>query len=185
MSKLSHKQIYDYAIGAGFNRLDAQTATAIAFAESGGDPNAHTVDTDDDSYGLWQINMLGSLGPDRMKRFGLTNPAQLLDPKVNAKAAFAIYKGAGYKFSPWTTFTSGKYKGHLTEDTPAGDVIDTVKDASNLNIGESVNAVGQTLFKGVAGLTGVIVGIVLIVLAVVILLRNQIPAKKLLKAVSS
>lgn len=184
MPKLSHSEIYKLATDAGFNQQSALTATAVALAESGGNTDAHNTTPPDDSYGLWQINMLGSLGPARMKQFGISSPSQLFDPKTNAKAAFIIYKNAGYRFSPWTTFTSGAYKSHLAEGSVPANVVGGVQNAASaLDVGGAVNAVGDTLFKGVAGLTGVIIGITLIVLAVVILLRNQIPVKKLVNKV--
>jgi uncharacterized protein YoxC len=48
-----------------------------------------------------------------------------------------------------------------------------------------LEAVGQTLFKGVSNIAGILVAVVLIVLGVVILLRNQLPTGKALKAVKA
>ena len=73
---------------------------AIAMAESGGDPNAHNDDasTGDDSYGLWQINMIDlpnyKLGEERRKQFGIKSNEELKKPEVNVKAAKMILQGS-------------------------------------------------------------------------------------------
>jgi cell wall-associated NlpC family hydrolase len=95
---------------AGFKGDGLLTAYAVVMAESGSNPSAHNDNrkTGDDSYGLFQINMIDTLGTARMKQFGLKSKADLLDPLVNAKAAFAISKG-GKDFGAWTTYNSGAY----------------------------------------------------------------------------
>lgn len=186
MAKLSHSEIYQLALDAGFNRQDAQTMTSIVLAESGGDPNAHNTTPPDDSYGLAQINMLGDLGPARRKKFHITSNAQLFDPKTNMRAAFTIFKGSGARFTAWSTFTSGAYKTHLTDGSVPAAVVSGAQDLANkFDVGASINSLGETLFKGVSNITGMIVAVVLLVLGVVILLRNQIPAKKLIKSAIS
>ncbi|NHC13793.1 peptidoglycan DD-metalloendopeptidase family protein [Motilibacter deserti] len=100
MSSLSASQIYSAAVSAGFSPDDAVTWTAIALAESGGDPSAHN-DSGEDSRGLWQINV----GPGvRQNVWG-----DLSDPAVNARAAFEISNG-GQNMQPWT----------VTHDSNAG-----------------------------------------------------------------
>ena len=88
---------------------------AIAMAESGGDSGAHNTTYPDNSYGLWQINMLDEpgymLGAERRKQFGLKSNEELFDPVKNAKAAYAIYKQQG--FGAWSVYTSGRYKDFL------------------------------------------------------------------------
>jgi cell wall-associated NlpC family hydrolase len=107
---------------AGFHGQALDTAVAVALAESGGRPTAHNgnVGTGDNSYGLFQINMLGTMGPARMKEFGLTSYDQLYDPVINAKAAYRISNG-GTNWQPWTTYTGGAYKQHLGAD-PTNDL---------------------------------------------------------------
>lgn len=112
MTKLSPEQIARYAHGAGFRGDDLTTAVAIALAESGGDTRTHNSVPPDDSYGLWQINMLGALGPARRHEFGLDADRELFDPKTNAAAAYDV-SGRGASFEPWSTYTSGDYKHHL------------------------------------------------------------------------
>jgi hypothetical protein len=96
---------------AGFTGSALATAYGIVRAESGGRPDAHNgnAGTGDNSYGLFQINMLGDMGPARRQKFGLSSNEDLFDPLTNAKVAYAISNG-GTNFKPWTTYTSEKYK---------------------------------------------------------------------------
>ena len=109
---LTPRQIAEYAYDAGFRGQALTTSVAVALAESGGRPGAHNAKPPDDSYGLWQINMYGSLGPDRRRDYHLKSDAQLLDPAVNARAAFSV-SGHGKTFHPWSTYIHGQYRGHL------------------------------------------------------------------------
>jgi hypothetical protein len=117
MPTLTADQIYAYAIGAGFPPSTATTMTAIALRESSGQTDAFngkvvacpdgSMACGDQSYGLWQINMLGAqgtpfgpcsggqcgLGPARMVSLGLSDPSELFDPGVNAAAAYQIWGG--------------------------------------------------------------------------------------------
>lgn len=100
--------------GSTRNRDKLVTAVAVALGESGGNPNAHNDKPPDDSYGLWQINMLGNLGPSRRERFGLKSNAELFNPIKNATAMWSISSG-GSNFRPWTQYTNGGYRNHLTD----------------------------------------------------------------------
>lgn len=116
-------QIAKQAYSAGFSRglppaiidEDSQVtiATAIAMAESGGRVFAHNTTPPDDSYGLWQINMYGSLGPSRRRQYGIKENDDLFDPGTNARAAYKIFQGSGWR--AWSVYTSGAYKQHLDE----------------------------------------------------------------------
>jgi hypothetical protein len=90
---LGPADLYQLALGAGFPSDTAVKMAAIALKESGGNPAAYNGTPPDDSYGLWQINMYGNLGPARMAQFGLTSKSQLFDPATNAAAAFRIWGG--------------------------------------------------------------------------------------------
>lgn len=114
VARLSPAQIAEYAHDAGFRGQDLTVAVAVAMAESAGDPRAHNPVPPDNSYGLWQINMIGSLGPARRDEFDLDSNRELFDPAENAKAAWAI-SGHGDSFRPWTTYTSGAYKQYLDD----------------------------------------------------------------------
>src|SRR5215210_7191982 len=86
-------EIYRYAREAGFSPDQATTMTAIALAESHGNPEAHNPNGED-SWGLWQVNV----SPDANSQFA---GVDLTDPRENAKAAFAISR-RGTDISPWT-----------------------------------------------------------------------------------
>ena len=72
---------------------------AIGMGESGLNPGAHNPKYPDDSYGLFQINMLDEpgyqLGKERRARYGLKSNEQLKDPFLNAKAALDIRNRQG------------------------------------------------------------------------------------------
>jgi hypothetical protein len=142
MTSLSQSQIYTYARQAGLSDAHAVTASAIAIAESGGDTQAHNSTPPDDSYGLWQINMLGSLGPARRAVYRLKANSDLYDPATNARVMSAISK-QGQDFGPWSTYKSGVYKQFLggVTDKGAGDgsgssggggLLDDVKSVATL-----------------------------------------------------
>lgn len=99
---------------AGFSGEAARIAYAVAKAESSGDANQLTDNprTGDLSYGLFQINMLGSMGPDRRKAYKLNSNNDLFDPLTNAKIAYRMSKG-GQNWSPWTAYKNGAYKQFL------------------------------------------------------------------------
>ena len=106
---LSYHDLGSLAISAGWTGDDVFKAVAISLAESNGIPTKHNTRPPDDSYGLWQINMRGSLGPDRRKRYGIASNNDLYDPVTNARVAFAIYRDRGNKFYDWSTYNDGKY----------------------------------------------------------------------------
>lgn len=110
---LGTEKLVSLAKGAGFNDQDAVTMAAIAMAESGGKSGAinDNPKTGDLSYGLWQINMIGKLGPARRKEFGIESNEQLLDPATNANAAKKVKDSSG--FSAWSVYKSGDYKQFL------------------------------------------------------------------------
>ena len=95
-------------MGINVPTSDLIQMVSIPSRESSYDPFAHNPNTStgDDSYGLYQINMLGSLGPSRARALGISNYAQLYDPWVNVKAMLQLYVAAGNKLTAW-----GGYKG--------------------------------------------------------------------------
>jgi hypothetical protein len=86
------------ALTAGFTPEEAAIAAAISMAESSGNPGAYNPDasTGDKSYGLWQINMLGGMGPERRKEFNIGRNEELWNPTTNAMAARKIYLQQGW-----------------------------------------------------------------------------------------
>lgn len=96
---------------AGFRGNGLKMAYAIAMAESGGNANAHNgnAGTGDNSYGLFQINMLGGMGPERRRQYGLSSNDALFDALTNAKVAYKMSHG-GTNWGPWSTYGNGAYK---------------------------------------------------------------------------
>lgn len=183
---LSSSEISGYASKAGFSGDDLGIAVAVAQAESRGNPTAHNSKPPDDSYGLWQINMLGSLGPARRKEFGITSNTQLYDPATNAKAAYMVWKSSGWK--AWTTYTSGAYKKYLNSTTSQTGTLaqGTVTQANDYSgITGAISKIGDNLFNAASNVGGIIVAIVFLVLGVVLLARkplmNLTPAGKITK----
>jgi hypothetical protein len=104
--------IYATARRAGFTPERAAIATAIAMAESGGQPRAHNPRPPDNSYGLMQINMHGDLGPERRARYHLRRNADLYDPLTCMRVAWRL-SAHGTDWSPWATYTHGNYRKFL------------------------------------------------------------------------
>jgi TP901 family phage tail tape measure protein len=100
---------------AGFSGSAADVMYGIVEAESGGNRFAHNTNssTGDNSYGLAQINMIGSMGPARRAQFHLASNNALFDPLTNLRVAYSL-SSHGRNFSPWTTFTSGAYRQFLS-----------------------------------------------------------------------
>jgi hypothetical protein len=109
---ISAEQLKQLARGAGFSENEIPIMVAIAMAESGGNSRAHNPKPPDNSYGLWQINMIGDLGPDRRKRYGLSSNDDLFDPTTNARVAKRIRDEQG--LNAWTTYSGGAYKKFLS-----------------------------------------------------------------------
>lgn len=125
MATISHADLEALWIMAGGTQATADTAAAIAQAESGGNPSAilNTAYPNLPGYrppssgalreysvGLWQVNMLAH------PQYSVSS---LLTPVGNANAAVAIASG-GASFSAWSTYTSGAYKRYLTSGGTPG-----------------------------------------------------------------
>jgi hypothetical protein len=122
---LSPSDIYQLALGAGFPSDTAVKMTAIALKESAGNPRAFNGVAPDESYGLWQINMLGSLGDRRMQLFGLSDKSQLFDPVTNARAAYLTWGGDDRNLDiAWSidsnSYEKGRYQSFLPLAIAAG-----------------------------------------------------------------
>lgn len=68
---------------------------AISYRESRWTPNVRKNDDVEDSFGLFQINMKGNLGPARRGHYGLSSNEELLDPLMNIKAARILFGDGG------------------------------------------------------------------------------------------
>jgi hypothetical protein len=90
----------------GFKGNDLVVAWAVAKKESNGRPLAFNGNhkTGDSSYGMFQINMIDELGPDRRTKFDLESNAELFNPVKNAEIAYYMTKG-GDDWSSWKGIT--------------------------------------------------------------------------------
>jgi hypothetical protein len=104
--KLTDTELVELLRAVGFTGENLKEAWAVAKKESNGRPLAHNgnTNTGDNSWGIFQINMIGELGEDRRKRFGLETNAELLDPVVNASIAHYMSRG-GEDWSSWHGIT--------------------------------------------------------------------------------
>jgi hypothetical protein len=99
---LAPGQLSELLSAVGFKGKEHKIAWGIAMRESNARPLAHNGNkrTGDSSYGIFQVNMIGDLGPDRREKFGLTSNNQLYDPVLNAQVAYLMSKG-GEDFGAW------------------------------------------------------------------------------------
>jgi hypothetical protein len=99
---LTPEDIKSLLIISGFKGEALRIAFGIIMKESTGRPYAHNQNsnTGDNSYGLFQINMIGSLGPARREQFGLASNEDLFNPLTNAAIAYKISEG-GTNWGPW------------------------------------------------------------------------------------
>jgi hypothetical protein len=108
-SRYNISQLVGLAQRAGFKGENAAVAAAVAMAESGGNTNAHNTKYPDNSYGLWQINMLDEpgymLGAERRKKFNLKSNNELFNPVTNASVAYKL--SGGSNFGAWSTYNDG------------------------------------------------------------------------------
>ena len=90
----------------GFEGQDLKEAWAISKKESNGRPLAFNGNklTGDNSYGIFQINMIDTLGEDRRDKFNLNHNADLFNPVKNAQIAMHMSNGG----SDWTSWHIGK-----------------------------------------------------------------------------
>ena len=102
MTKFTPTDLADMLELVGFEGKSLKTAWAVVMRESRGNADSHnkTSSTGDNSYGLFQINMLGYLGEDRREKFGIKSNAELFDPVTNAQAAFYM-TSRGENFGSW------------------------------------------------------------------------------------
>jgi len=116
-TSFSHGDLETLWKNAGGDPLQANTAAAIAQAESDGCLYAKAGPTDDrpvkictyrhtnseNSYGLWQINR---------RAHPQYSAATLYTAAGNARAAVAI-SDHGHNWTPWSTYLDGAYKQYL------------------------------------------------------------------------
>jgi len=116
--QISPQEIVRLLIQVGFPEEILSEMLAIARAENEPlNPNKITdrPSTGDLSYGIFQINMKGNLGPARRKMIGIKSNKELFDPLTNAKAAYVIWNEAqkfdinnGDGLNAWSSYKPDK-----------------------------------------------------------------------------
>lgn len=140
---LTGQQVAQLAYQTGFRGEGLVQLVAISKRESNWNPSAFNgnTGTGDQSYGLMQINMLGSLGPSRRAAYGISTNEQLFDPATNLRAAYILSQG-GTDFYHW-----GGYKGEAdTYNTNVAEARQIVQSLGLLGDGsfERVPAAAST-----------------------------------------
>lgn len=108
-TQVGMKEYLQLAIQNGLNPEQAILMAAVGMAESTGNSGVRNNNpkTGDDSYGLWQINMIGDLGPARLRQFGLRNAEDLKDPETNARVMAQMFKSGGP--TAWGAYNDRRY----------------------------------------------------------------------------
>jgi hypothetical protein len=104
-TQLSEKELDSILRQAGFSGYGLKMAKAIVFYESTNRPMA--LNKSSNCYGLFQINMTGSMGADRRKKYGLKSNEDLYNPLISAQIAHQM-SGGGTNWSAWSTESSAK-----------------------------------------------------------------------------
>ena len=114
--RLTKTELVNLLHAVGFEGQALRYAWAIAMKESRGNPLSHNGnrETGDNSFGLFQVNMIDSLGPDRREKFNLEYNAQLLNPVVNAQIAFHMSK-QGENWRAWKGVNNPVVRGWLKQ----------------------------------------------------------------------
>lgn len=103
---LTDKQLKELLRAVGFKGEGLKMAWAVAKKESNGRPLAFNgnTSTGDSSFGIFQINMINMLGPDRREKYGLNFTAELMNPVINAQIAYHMSAG-GKNWTAWKGLT--------------------------------------------------------------------------------
>jgi hypothetical protein len=109
--KLSDQELIRVLKQAGFYGDGLRMAWSIVQEESTSRIYAHNRNrsTGDNSYGLFQINMIDGIGSSRLNKYDLDRNEDLFTPSINARVAFEISDG-GKNWKAWTTHKSAKKK---------------------------------------------------------------------------
>jgi hypothetical protein len=109
--QMKPKELKQLLYDVGFRGQALKEAWGTAMRESTGRPRSHNDNrnTGDNSYGIFQINMIDSLGPARRKQFNLESNEDLFNPVRNAEIAFFMSDG-GKNWSAWNGITESARK---------------------------------------------------------------------------
>jgi hypothetical protein len=150
-------------------------ATAVAMAESSGNTKPPTAPHG--MYGLFQINMNGSLGTNRRKQFNLSSNDELFIATTNTRVAWGIWHDSGNSFQPWEAYTNGAYKQYMDA---AWEAYKNPKQPGNVQQGEVkttipfLDAIMDWVNKGMLRAAGFIGGGVLLVIAIVMVAKKGV-----------
>ncbi len=139
---ISKKQLAQMLRQAGFPEKDIPTMIGIAGGESSFIPTRHNpnANTGDNSYGLFQINMLGAMGPERRRQFGIESNDELFDPATNIRAAKSIYDSQG--LGAWTVYDNKTYRNFMptAEEIEPGEPVQipTVQYPTDYPTGDTI-----------------------------------------------
>ena len=113
--KIGMREYLQLGLQNGLSKEEAIEMAAVGMAESTGNSGVRNSnpDTGDDSYGLWQINMIGNLGPDRLRRYGLRSAEDLKDPETNARVMAAMLRTDGK--TAWGAYKDKRYLQYMSE----------------------------------------------------------------------
>jgi len=145
--KMPKGGLYKLLSDVGFKGIHHREAWAVAMKE-GNQTNKRFIQGKDDSFGIFQINMLGGLEAERDKKFkqyvpGYTDKNSLLDPVINAKAA-AYMSQKGKDWSAWGNPREGRaggfYEQYGRQFVSASHGLERVPNDGtyNLHAGETV-----------------------------------------------
>lgn len=114
-SQVSITDYLNLALQQGLPPERAITMAAIGMAESSGNAGAHNNNrtTGDNSYGLWQINMIDELGPKRRTKYNLRSDSDLKDPAINARVMADVLNSSG--LSAWGAYNDRRYLQYMNE----------------------------------------------------------------------
>lgn len=104
-TQLSDKELDIILRQAGFKGNGLKMAKAITFYESTNRPMS--LNRSSECYGLFQINMSGSLGPNRRQKYGLKSNEDLYNPLISAQIAYQMSNG-GSNWGAWSTENAAK-----------------------------------------------------------------------------
>jgi len=113
---LGNCELFEVLSIAGFEGQSLKKAWAVSKTESNGRPLAHNGNrkTGDNSYGIFQVNMIDNLGDVRRDKYGLTSNSNLYNPILNAEVVYRM-SNSGKDWSSWPSYGTVRYKEFVKE----------------------------------------------------------------------